>query len=398
MPAAGSARSERSKAALELQQEKFHALLNRLVQEEDNKYCADCMAKGPRWASHNLGVFLCIRCAGIHRNLGVHLSKVKSINLDSWSIEQVEKMLCIGNLKARKIYESRLADSYVRPGSDSPLEQFIRAKYEHKKYCHTNWQELSHEKPEHVQKLLEDLRVDTSIARRKVNSSEGGSILAPPPSGSVFNKKSNEAFSLAPPSKTMGKVKPESSKINKTSSGVNAVDLLGFDSAVSSTPTEAKNPPSKSNTSTLDLFNDFATASDAPKTEPSQTKPPASTDLFADFASLSITNNTSDTNTSSSKSSSTPNAPLSNESILSLFGNASSVVSNQPHVEQFNSNSNQFHVQQGLFASNGGGNAMGQNMFNSFPNSATAQGVSGLYAQKSPNNAASGNNAAQFPF
>lgn len=44
---------------------------------------------GPRWASWNIGVFLCIRCAGIHRNLGVHISRVKSVNLDSWTPEQV---------------------------------------------------------------------------------------------------------------------------------------------------------------------------------------------------------------------------------------------------------------------------------------------------------------------
>jgi len=47
------------------------------------------MFSGPRWASWNLGIFLCIRCAGIHRNLGVHISKVKSVNLDSWTAEQV---------------------------------------------------------------------------------------------------------------------------------------------------------------------------------------------------------------------------------------------------------------------------------------------------------------------
>ena len=44
---------------------------------------------GPRWASWNLGIFLCIRCAGIHRNLGVHISKVKSVNLDTWTPEQI---------------------------------------------------------------------------------------------------------------------------------------------------------------------------------------------------------------------------------------------------------------------------------------------------------------------
>ena len=47
------------------------------------------LCEGPRWASWNLGVFLCIRCAGIHRNLGVHVSRVKSVNLDSWTPEQI---------------------------------------------------------------------------------------------------------------------------------------------------------------------------------------------------------------------------------------------------------------------------------------------------------------------
>lgn len=51
--------------------------LQELLREEENKYCADCEAKQPRWASWNLGVFLCIRCAGLHRNLGVHISKVR---------------------------------------------------------------------------------------------------------------------------------------------------------------------------------------------------------------------------------------------------------------------------------------------------------------------------------
>lgn len=78
-----------SKDKIQRQQEKFQAILSSLLREEDNKYCADCDAKGPRWASWNLGIFLCIRCAGIHRNLGVHISRVKSVNLDQWTPEQI---------------------------------------------------------------------------------------------------------------------------------------------------------------------------------------------------------------------------------------------------------------------------------------------------------------------
>nr|XP_046261299.1 stromal membrane-associated protein 1-like [Scatophagus argus] len=129
-------RSEREKA--QKLNEQHQAILSKMLREEDNKYCADCEAKGPRWASWNLGVFICIRCAGIHRNLGVHISRVKSVNLDQWTSEQIQSIQDMGNTKARQLYEANLPESFRRPQTDQAVEYFIRDKYEKKKYYSKN--------------------------------------------------------------------------------------------------------------------------------------------------------------------------------------------------------------------------------------------------------------------
>uniref|UniRef100_A0A3B3UZ22 Small ArfGAP2 n=1 Tax=Poecilia latipinna TaxID=48699 RepID=A0A3B3UZ22_9TELE len=114
--------------------DRYQAVLNSLLALEENKYCADCESKGPRWASWNLGIFVCIRCAGIHRNLGVHISKVKSVNLDQWTQEQVQCVQEMGNAKAKRLYEAFLPECFQRPETDQAAEIFIRDKYEKKKY------------------------------------------------------------------------------------------------------------------------------------------------------------------------------------------------------------------------------------------------------------------------
>ncbi|XP_031571593.1 stromal membrane-associated protein 1-like isoform X3 [Actinia tenebrosa] len=127
-----STRAQREKGQT---QNANQAILAGLLKEESNKYCSDCGAKGPRWASWNLGVFLCIRCAGIHRNLGVHISKVKSVNLDSWTPEQMTKIQDWGNRRAGMYWECFLPKDFHRPQTNSAVETFIRNKYEHKKYA-----------------------------------------------------------------------------------------------------------------------------------------------------------------------------------------------------------------------------------------------------------------------
>ncbi|KAL5890149.1 Protein gts1 [Pyricularia oryzae] len=108
-------------------------VLQELVQGvPGNNLCADCHSRNPAWASWSLGVFLCMRCAAIHRKLGTHISKVKSLSMDSWSNEQVDNMRKVGNATSNKIYNPQNKKPPVpidADEADSAMERFIRQKY-----------------------------------------------------------------------------------------------------------------------------------------------------------------------------------------------------------------------------------------------------------------------------
>ena len=85
-PVQKTSTSKDMKVAIEA---KCREILKVQLSRDENKLCADCSSKGPRWAAWNLGIYLCIRCAGLHRKLGVHISKIKSVDLDAWTPDQV---------------------------------------------------------------------------------------------------------------------------------------------------------------------------------------------------------------------------------------------------------------------------------------------------------------------
>ncbi|MED6261795.1 hypothetical protein ATANTOWER_010119 [Ataeniobius toweri] len=103
-----------------------------------NKQCCDCGEPGPDWASINLGITLCIVCSGIHRSLGVHFSKVRSLTLDSWEPELIKLMCELGNSVINRIYEARIDEITIKkPHPTSPRgdkESWIRSKYVEKKF------------------------------------------------------------------------------------------------------------------------------------------------------------------------------------------------------------------------------------------------------------------------
>ncbi|XP_051008124.1 arf-GAP with GTPase, ANK repeat and PH domain-containing protein 3 isoform X3 [Acomys russatus] len=99
-----------------------------------NSFCIDCEAPNPDWASLNLGALMCIECSGIHRHLGAHLSRVRSLDLDDWPPELLAVMTAMGNALANSVWEGAL-DGYSKPGPEAcreEKERWIRAKYEQK--------------------------------------------------------------------------------------------------------------------------------------------------------------------------------------------------------------------------------------------------------------------------
>ncbi|XP_043985562.1 arf-GAP with coiled-coil, ANK repeat and PH domain-containing protein 2-like isoform X1 [Gambusia affinis] len=112
---------------------KGESALQKVLAIPGNACCCDCGQPDPRWASINLGITLCIQCSGIHRSLGVHFSKVRSLTLDSWEPELLKLMCELGNRVINQIYEARREELGARkPQPGDPrheVEAYIKAKY-----------------------------------------------------------------------------------------------------------------------------------------------------------------------------------------------------------------------------------------------------------------------------
>jgi Arf-GAP/SH3 domain/ANK repeat/PH domain-containing protein len=113
--------------------------------DASNKSCADCGSEiKVDWVSINLGIIICIECSGIHRSLGTHITKVRSLTLDvtSFTPDIVEVLLKVGNRISNAIWEARL-----KPGPMSTREQrlhFITAKYSERAYVSPISPSMSH--------------------------------------------------------------------------------------------------------------------------------------------------------------------------------------------------------------------------------------------------------------
>uniref|UniRef100_A0A672S5A6 Arf-GAP with coiled-coil, ANK repeat and PH domain-containing protein n=1 Tax=Sinocyclocheilus grahami TaxID=75366 RepID=A0A672S5A6_SINGR len=117
---------------------KGESALQRVMAIGGNSSCCDCGQPEPCWASINLSITLCIQCSGIHRSLGVHFSKVRSLTLDSWEPELLKLMCELGNGVINNIYEARREELGARkPQPGDPrheVEAYIKAKYVERRF------------------------------------------------------------------------------------------------------------------------------------------------------------------------------------------------------------------------------------------------------------------------
>uniref|UniRef100_A0A669F9L2 Arf-GAP with coiled-coil, ANK repeat and PH domain-containing protein n=1 Tax=Oreochromis niloticus TaxID=8128 RepID=A0A669F9L2_ORENI len=108
---------------------KGESALQKVLAIPGNACCCDCGQPEPRWASINLGITLCIQCSGIHRSLGVHFSKVRSLTLDTWEPELLKLMCELGNKVINQIYEARREELGAR--KPQPGDPRYRVTREH---------------------------------------------------------------------------------------------------------------------------------------------------------------------------------------------------------------------------------------------------------------------------
>ncbi|XP_014446470.1 arf-GAP with coiled-coil, ANK repeat and PH domain-containing protein 2 isoform X1 [Tupaia chinensis] len=146
---------------------KGESALQRVQCIPGNASCCDCGLADPRWASINLGITLCIECSGIHRSLGVHFSKVRSLTLDTWEPELLKLMCELGNDVINRVYEANVEKMGIKkpqPGQRQEKEAYIRAKYVERKFVDKNSMSSSPSEQEKkiVSKSYEEKRLSIS--------------------------------------------------------------------------------------------------------------------------------------------------------------------------------------------------------------------------------------------
>ncbi|XP_076446145.1 arf-GAP with Rho-GAP domain, ANK repeat and PH domain-containing protein 1-like isoform X4 [Babylonia areolata] len=133
------------------------SVLEKVYENDSNRICADCEDENPHWASINLGVVLCKKCAGIHRMFDSSISKIRSLRMDTrvWTPSLIELMKAVGNGNANLFWEHDLLpiQKIARDSLPEQRKTFAQLKYQSKRY--SNQHPLAHDKRKLNEALLQ---------------------------------------------------------------------------------------------------------------------------------------------------------------------------------------------------------------------------------------------------
>uniref|UniRef100_A0A4W6CK04 ArfGAP with SH3 domain, ankyrin repeat and PH domain 1a n=1 Tax=Lates calcarifer TaxID=8187 RepID=A0A4W6CK04_LATCA len=124
-------------SGVEEEEELTKSIIDEVLRSPGNDTCCDCGATDPRWLSTNLGVLTCIECSGIHREMGVHVSRIQSLELDKLGTSELLVARNVGNSSFNEIMEASLPSPCVKPTPSSDMtarKEFINTKYIDRKF------------------------------------------------------------------------------------------------------------------------------------------------------------------------------------------------------------------------------------------------------------------------
>ncbi|CAJ0931057.1 unnamed protein product [Ranitomeya imitator] len=153
------------------------AIIEDVQKTAGNEACCDCGSADPTWLSTNLGILTCIECSGIHREMGVHISRIQSLELDKLGTSELLLAKNVGNNSFNEIMEGNLPSPSPKPTSSSDMtarKEYITAKYVEHKFC----RRMCSSGAEKQSELLEAVKSRDLLALIQVYA-EGVEILEP---------------------------------------------------------------------------------------------------------------------------------------------------------------------------------------------------------------------------
>ena len=145
-----------------------HPALNEIISREGNTTCFDCGTENPKWASINLGITLCLKCAGIHRGFGLNISTIRSLQVDSWTEKQVKYLSQGGNQR----FKNFLSEYKIEPSSSVELKYKSKATEYYRNLLKNEVEKLFDEKYEGESIPKPDMDTGVQIIEIKRNDKE----------------------------------------------------------------------------------------------------------------------------------------------------------------------------------------------------------------------------------